>query len=200
MRSVDDVYNVHVLMWKLRTESDVTLLQSAVPINSKSLRKAILSTSPAEALKVVRLEYSSPGLSDFLGIGKVMEEFNKFIFGVCDRFRDNPMRRVELKQKEFELNAKARRAARKDEEHRFNMERKRHENRRIGADADLKELRSFQALYEIASKSTNPGELDRLTAILIRRGNGLGKLVAAGKITGVQEIAAEENSLSGSGR
>jgi hypothetical protein len=95
-----------------------------------------------------------------------MKEFNKFVFGVWDRLRDNPIRKLEVNEKELELNERRRRAVRDTEHHELDMERKRYENRSLAAHVDLKQLGSFQEVYRLLSTAGNAGEFVRLMAIV----------------------------------
>jgi len=120
-----------------------------------------------------------------------MEEFRKFVFGVWDRLRDNSKRKLDLKNMEFELSQRNAQAARDAETHKAELERRRHELRGIAAEADLKQLHSVREMVTILSNSSNPGEFNRLMAILQSGENTLGQLILAGKITNVEETKAK---------
>lgn len=145
------------------------------------------------------MEYASPGVSDVAGFGKAMEEFNQFVFGVWDRLRDIPMRKLEVNERDLELSERRRKALREAENHELDVERKRQENRSLSADADLKQVGLFQELRKILSPSDSPREFDRLMTFFKKGENSLSQLIEAGKITQVQEISTEGKTMGSSG-
>jgi len=71
MRSLDDLYNAHFLVFAIENRGDQLLpIDMASPIVSETLRDMVLFISPEGGLRVVQIEHSSPGITDFAGIGK----------------------------------------------------------------------------------------------------------------------------------
>jgi hypothetical protein len=56
-----------------------------------------------EALEIIRIDYSSPGFTDFAGIGKAVEQVRLFIQYVIDLSVWREHRRIEIAQREAEL-------------------------------------------------------------------------------------------------
>jgi hypothetical protein len=186
MRSLSDLYDIYASVTRALAEDRSVLSGVRFHTSSDGIRVPVLVGAPGDTLQVVRVEYASPGLSDFAGLGKAMEEFNKLLLGIFDRVTSSRKRKMELKAQEFELAEKKEKSERDAEVHREKVMRERLENRRLNAQVVREELTLFQELYNNAAFRSNPQAFNQLLDLATKRGSILVELVQAGKITAVE--------------
>jgi hypothetical protein len=192
MRSLSDLYDIYVTLTQALAKDGGELPNVEFRVLSDGSRAPILHGSASDTLRVLRIVYASPGLSDFAGLGKAMEEFNKLVLGIFDRITSSGRRRLDLQSAEFELSQKKQQSEIEAEFHREKVIHERLENRQLNAKVVREELRLFDELYSRVALRSDPDAFERLLALATRRGGTLAELVQVGKITGVEKIEAAQ--------
>jgi hypothetical protein len=102
LRSLEDLYNLLIVLNSLLLRRHV-VRESFFPIDRRNVRRMAFQFTDESALRVPRIQYSSPGLADLLGAGETIKQIKEFLFGITDRVLDRKKRALDIQQRELEI-------------------------------------------------------------------------------------------------
>ena len=208
--NIEDVYNLLALLDAQALVRE-EVRAHVFPCDRRVIRFSAIRIAGLSDIEVIRVEHASPGVSDFLGLGKVLRELNRFFFGSLDRVRDAKKRNLEYDRIKFDLDKArsdqqfAERKRERDEQaseeaHRLDMETKQIANRKFLAETRREEIRlisdqlSLPNSIEAGFRRNELTSDQQLSAVrwLDGRYRPIAKLIDQEKITGVEEMKSQE--------
>ena len=165
LKYLDDIYSLYLVQELIDQSRDLPEVPGYLGSSSMDWLEFNQGLLPDEILRISRIRYASPGITDLAGLGLIIEKIVDFLGKIMDLIATSGQRKIDIERAQVEIESERHRLLReqKDDEHKSAL-------REIEIEQRLVELQKEKQNLEIERQKSdaelNKNRLDNIEQML----------------------------------